>query len=189
MSLRFLPNLLCVLRILLVYPVAAGILQGRYQFVLAVIALAAFTDALDGFLAKRFGWTSELGKVLDPFADKLLLVTVFVCLSVVGLAPWWLTAVVLLRDLVIVFGALTYKVLFGPLRGEPTVASKLNTFCQIVFGLAAVSGAAFGVPGAAGVTALGALVFVTTAVSGIDYILIYSRRAAVVARSRAAVPG
>ena len=90
MSLRFLPNLLCVLRILLVFPVALWILQGRYPAVLGLFALAAFTDALDGFLAKRFGWTSELGKVLDPAADKLLLVTVFVCLSVVGLAPWWL---------------------------------------------------------------------------------------------------
>lgn len=189
MSLRYLPNLLCVLRILLVYPVGIGILQGRYRLVLVVIALAAFTDALDGFLAKRYDWTSELGKVLDPFADKLLLVTVFVCLSVVGLAPWWLTALVLLRDLVIVFGALTYKVLFGPLHGAPTVASKLNTFCQILFCLAAVSHAGFDLPGAAGVTALGALALVTTAVSGIDYTLIYSRRAVAVARSRAAVPG
>jgi cardiolipin synthase len=189
MSLRFLPNLLCVVRILMVYPVAVGILQGRYRFVLAMIALAAFTDALDGFLAKRFDWTSELGKVLDPVADKLLLMTVFVCLSVVGLAPWWLTAVVLLRDLVIVFGALTFRVLFGPLHGAPTAASKLNTFCQIVFCLAAVSGAGFGLPGVAGVTALGALAFVTTAVSGIDYVFIYSRRAATVAHARAAAPG
>ena len=77
MSLRSLPNLLCVLRILMVYPVAHWILTGRYPAVMALFALAAFTDALDGFLAKRFDWTSELGKLLDPLADKLLLVTVF----------------------------------------------------------------------------------------------------------------
>jgi len=189
MSLRFLPNLLCVLRIVLVYPVALGILQGHYPEVLALFAIAAFTDGLDGFLAKRFGWHSELGKVLDPLADKLLLVTVFICLSVAGLAPWWLAALVLLRDLVIFFGALTYKWLFGPLRGEPTIVSKLNTLCQIAFCLAVVAEAAFGVPGGAVVTALGALVVVSTAVSGIDYILIYSRRAAVVARGRAAAAG
>jgi cardiolipin synthase len=120
MSLRILPNLpnlICVLRILLIYPVALWILQGRYPAVMGLFALAAFTDALDGFLAKRFGWTSELGKVLDPTADKLLLVTVFVCLSVVGLVPWWLTVLVILRDLVILFGALTFVRLFGPLRG------------------------------------------------------------------------
>jgi cardiolipin synthase len=189
MSLRFLPNLLCVLRIVLVYPVALGILQGHYPEVLALFAIAAFTDGLDGFLAKRFGWHSELGKVLDPLADKLLLVTVFICLSVAGPAPWWLAALVLLRDLVIFFGALTYKWLFGPLRGEPTIVSKLNTLCQIAFCLAVVAEAAFGLPGNAVVTAVGALVVVTTAVSGVDYILIYSRRAAVVARGRAATAG
>jgi len=118
-------------------------------------------------------------------ADKLLLVTVFVCLSIAGLVPWWLAALVLLRDLVILFGALTYKWVFGPLRGAPTAASKFNTLCQIVFCLAVVARAAFGVVGDAVVTALGALATVSTAVSGIDYTLIYARRAAVVSRERA----
>lgn len=186
MSLRFLPNLLCVLRILMVYPVAHWILTGRYPAVMALFAVAAFTDALDGFLAKRFGWTSELGKVLDPLADKLLLLTVFICLSIVGIAPWWLTALVLLRDLVIVFGALTFKVLFGPLRGAPTAASKINTFFQIVFCLAAVAEAAYAWPGMPVVIAAGAMVVLTTAVSGIDYTLIYIRRAVAVSRERAA---
>jgi cardiolipin synthase len=185
MSLSFLPNLLCVLRILLVYPVAQAILDARFDVVLWLFAIAAFTDALDGFLAKRFDWTSELGKYLDPAADKLLLVTVFICLSVADLVPWWLTAVVLLRDLVIVIGAGVYRVLFGSIRGQPTRQSKLNTFCQIVFCLSVVSEAAFGWPGQPVQIALGALVFITTAVSGLDYVLIYSRRAAAVARGRA----
>jgi cardiolipin synthase len=63
MSLRHLPNVLCILRILLVYPVGHWILQGRYEEVLALFALAAFTDALDGFLAKTFDWTSDLGRL------------------------------------------------------------------------------------------------------------------------------
>jgi cardiolipin synthase len=186
MSLRFLPNLLCVLRMLLVYPVAAAILEGRFPLVLTLFAIAAFTDALDGFLAKRFDWTSELGKHLDPAADKLLLITVFVCLSSVGLVPWWLTALVLLRDLVIVIGAAVFRVLFGPVRGDPTLQSKLNTVCQILFCLAVVNAAAFGWPGQPVLMALGALVFITTAVSGLDYVLIYSRRAAAVSRGRTA---
>jgi cardiolipin synthase len=186
MSLRFLPNLLCVLRILLVFPVALWILQGRNGEVLLLFALAAFTDGLDGFLAKRFGWTSELGKVLDPLADKLLLVTVFVCLSLVGFAPWWLTGLVFLRDLVILSGAVTYRRLYGPLRGAPTAASKLNTLCQIAYCLATVAYAAYGRPVEPVVIALGALVVLTTAGSGIDYVLIYSRRAAAAARGRAA---
>jgi len=74
-------------------PVAHGILAGHYPAVMGLFAIAAFTDGLDGFLAKRFGWQSELGKVLDPVADKLLLVTMFICLAVVGLvrggSPGW----------------------------------------------------------------------------------------------------
>ena len=186
MSLRFLPNLLCVLSILLVVPVAIWILEGRHPEVMALFALAAFTDALDGFLAKRFGWATELGKHLDPLADKVLLVTVFVCLSITGDVPWLLTAHVLLRDLVIVFGAIVFRVLFGPLHGNPTVASKFNTVTQIVFCLAVVSASAYHWPTEAILIALGALVVVTTGVSGIDYVMTYSRRAAGVAHARAA---
>lgn len=189
MKLQHLPNILCILRMLIVYPVGHRILTGQYPEVLVLVAIAAFTDALDGFLAKRFGWSSELGRLLDPLADKLLLVTTFVCLSVAGLAPWWLTAMVLLRDLVIAFGALTYRALFGELRGRPTLLSKANTFWQIVFCLGVVAQAAFGVPSQELIVAAGALAFVTTTVSGIDYVLIYSRRAAQVARSRAAASG
>jgi cardiolipin synthase (CMP-forming) len=186
MSLRFLPNLLCVIRMLLVYPVAHGIMVGHYPQVLVIFAVAAFTDGLDGFLAKRFGWSSDLGKHLDPLADKLLLVTVFVCLSLANLAPWWLTATVLLRDLLIVAGAIAYRVLLGQIHGQPTRPSKLNTFCQIVFCLAVVAEAAFAWPTEATITALGALVLVTTAVSGLDYVLVYARRALSAAHARSA---
>lgn len=186
MSLRFLPNLLCILRIVLVYPVVQGIMLGHHALVLALFGFAAFTDALDGYLAKRYGWGSELGKVLDPLADKLLLVSVFVSLAIVGLVPLWLVGVVLMRDFVIFFGALTFKWAFGPLRGDPTAVSKLNTLCQIVYCLAVVAQAAFGLPGEPAVIALGALAAVSTAVSGIDYTLIYSRRATVLTRARAA---
>jgi cardiolipin synthase len=185
MTLSFLPNLLCILRILLVYPVAIWILDARYPEVMALFAVAAFTDALDGFLAKRFGWTSELGKHLDPLADKVLLVTVFVCLSINDDVPWLLTGLVLLRDLVIVFGAIAYRVLFGPVDGNPTAASKFNTLAQILFCLAVVAASAYHWPADAVVTTLGALVVVSTGVSGVDYVMTYSRRAAGVARDRA----
>ena len=186
MSLRYLPNLLCILRLLLVYPVALWILEDRYPAVLAAFALAAFTDGLDGFLAKRYGWTSELGKHLDPLADKVLLVTVFICLSRNGDVPWLLTALVLLRDLVIVFGAITYRVLIGPVAGNPTIASKFNTLVQILFTLAVVANAAYGWPEPWVVTALGGLVIVSTGVSGIDYVMTYSRRARGAGRARVA---
>lgn len=181
---RHLPNLLSVLRILLIVPIAAWLLEQRYAEVMVLFGIAAFTDALDGLLAKRFGWTSELGRLLDPAADKLLLTTVFACLSIVGLAPWWLTALVWLRDLVIVIGAGVYRRLFGKLHARPTWPSKLNTLVQILYCLALVASAAYGWPGAVAIMLLGAAVLVTTAASGIDYTLTYSRRAARVARDR-----
>jgi len=189
MSLSFLPNLLCILRILLVVPVASCILHERYPMVLLLFAAAAFTDGLDGFLAKGFNWTSDLGRVLDPLADKLLLVTVFVCLSIVGHAPWWLTGAVLLRDLVIFLGAVSFRAFIGRMHGRPTPQSKFNTFCQILFCLAAPAEAAYGWPAPWVLTALGALCLVTTCVSGLDYVLIYSRRAAVAVRGRRAAAG
>ncbi len=112
------------------------------------------------------------------------MVSVFVCMSVAGLVPWWLTALVLLRDLVIVFGAISYRALFGPLHGQPTVPSKFNTLCQVAFCLAVIARAAYGWPTEPLIVAAGALVLVTTSVSGLDYVMTYTRRASAVARSR-----
>ena len=85
----------------------------------ALFVVAAVSDGLDGYLAKRFNWTSELGKFLDPMADKLLLMTVFVESAWLGLVPWWITAAAVARDVMIGLGALVFRVWFGPLRGRP----------------------------------------------------------------------
>ena len=98
--------------------------------------------------------------------------------------PGLLTGLVLLRDLVIVFGAMTYKLLFGPVNGNPTIASKINTLAQIVYCLAVVAAAAYQWPPQWAVIALGAFVLFSTCVSGIDYTLIYVRRAQAVVRER-----
>ena len=81
---RHIPNALCVLRMLLVAPVAWLLARGEYQSTLCLFGFAAATDGLDGFLAKRCGWTSEFGKILDPLADKILLVGVFITLAAWG---------------------------------------------------------------------------------------------------------
>jgi cardiolipin synthase len=96
---------------------------------------------------------------------------------------------VLLRDVLIVCGAITYRVLFGPLHGNPTVPSKFNTLCQISFCLAVISRAAYGWPGESLIVAAGALAFVTTSVSGLDYVMTYTRRASVAARARRPAAG
>lgn len=181
---RHIPNALCLLRILLVAPVAWLLIRGEYHLTLWLFAFAAATDALDGWLAKRFNWTSELGKFLDPLADKLLLVTVFVTLAVIGLAPVWLAAVAVARDLTIAAGALAYKVLYGDPHGNPTVISKLNTVCQILYLLVVVASSAAGRPAGTAIIALGALVLVTTVVSGLDYVLTYSQKAMEASRAQ-----
>ncbi len=183
--LRHLPNALTLLRILLVGPLVWLLLQGDYPRTLIGFAIAAVTDAVDGLLAKRFGWTSELGKVLDPLADKLLLVAMFVTLSVLGLVPAWLTVLVVARDVVIAVGALLFRLSFGVLEGRPTPVSKLNTLCQILFVLAVTARAAGAGLSEPVVMTLGALVMVTTVVSGLDYVLRYASRATALRREQA----
>ena len=177
MSLRWLPNAICVARIALIGPVVYTLLRGEYLLTLVLFGAAGVSDGVDGWLAKTFGWTSALGRILDPIADKLLLVTAFLTLAWLGLAPGWLAGAVVLRDVVIVAGAIAYHLLVGNLEGRPTFVSKLNTVVQIAYVLAVVAGAAWrDMPGAL-VTTIGAACFITTVVSGLDYVISYSRLA------------
>jgi len=186
MSLATVPNLICLLRMALAAPIVYLLANGRYGATLVLFAIAALSDILDGYLAKTFNWATDLGKVLDPLADKLLLVSVFITLTWLGLVPVWLAAVAIARDVVIGVGAWTYKRLFGPLEGRPTLPSKLNTLVQLLFVIAVVGRAAY--PGVLEwpIMALGALVLVTSVVSGVDYIVTYVRQAIAVSRARRA---
>jgi cardiolipin synthase (CMP-forming) len=176
--LRHLPNLICLARVALIWPILAALGLQHYGTAALCFAVAGVSDLADGFLAKRFGWTSELGKWLDPAADKCLLVTVFVVAAWAGLVPRWLTAVVVARDVMIALGALTYVVWFGPLKGHPTLASKLNTLVQLAYLLGLLLYKAIGFPPVT-LLLLGAWVTVATAVvSGLGYVIDYSSRAA-----------
>lgn len=182
--LRQLPNIICLARIALIWPIVVALRTADYGVAVGLFALAGISDALDGYLAKRFSWTSELGKALDPLADKLLLVIVFVSAAWLGLVPHWLTATVVARDVLIGLGALVYRLGFGPLDGRPTLLSKLNTLVQLLYLLCVMTHAAFGEPGAAELDVLAIVTLVTTVLSGCDYVVMFTRRAlAVPARS------
>ncbi len=170
--------MISVIRILLVVPIALALVDRRLTLTLLLFAIAAVSDAADGFLARRFGWQSELGGILDPIADKLMLATVLVTLGFLKLVPVWLVAAAVARDAVIVSGAAAYRVIIGALTAHPSIISKVNTLCQALFILAVVARAQFLVPPLWVTMWLGALVFVTVIVSGIDYVLIYGKRAA-----------
>jgi len=183
-ALRFIPNALCILRILLLAPVIWLLVHDDFRPTLWIFAAAAVTDGLDGFIAKRCGWTSELGKILDPLADKILLVGVFITLAAMGLVPLWLAVAAVGRDVVITAGAIMYNWLYGYPNGQPTLVSKLNTLCQLVFLLLIVAAHAVGRIPEKTLLVLGALVFVTTVVSGLDYVITYSHKAIDASRAR-----
>lgn len=174
---RHLPNLICLARIALVWPVICALEARDYYLALALFAIAAVSDGLDGFLAKRFNWTSELGKILDPVADKLLLMAVFIVGTWNGLVPEWLAATAVARDVLIGLGAITFMLWFGPLRGRPSIISKINTLFQLSYLLGVMTNAAMGFPPEEMVQALAIITLITTVLSGFDYMLAFTRRA------------
>ena len=127
-----LPNLITSLRMLLVVPAGWLLWQGRYPEALVVVGVAGASDALDGELARRFSWRTAFGSMLDPIADKLLALVVFVIFTVQGHIPVWLLVVVIARDAIILGGAGVYWLMFREIEMAPTLASKANTALQIV---------------------------------------------------------
>lgn len=170
MNLKHIPNMICVARILLVAPIVWSLVKERYQLALGLIAIAGLSDALDGYLARKFDWRTRLGGLLDPAADKLLMFASFVTLSWIGLVPIWFTAIVVGRDLVIIVGTVVYQVYVAPVHGEPTAASKLNTVLQVLFVLLVITHAWLGWPRTLGLRLLGAAVLGTIAVSLLQYV-------------------
>jgi cardiolipin synthase len=126
-----LPNLITLSRVALVPVLILLLHERRYGAALAVFVVAGVSDALDGFLAKRWQVQSQFGAVLDPVADKLLLVTAYVMLTFSGHLPFWLTLTVVSRDVLIVGGYLLYTSHAGPVHMRPSVLSKLNTLLQL----------------------------------------------------------
>jgi cardiolipin synthase len=174
---RYLPNALTVLRMLLVVPLAWLIREGWYERALLVAACAGATDALDGLLAKRYGWQSWLGGVLDPLADKLMLLACFLSLSLIGAHPVWLSVLVIGRDVVIVAGAVAYHHLIGRLNAQPTPLSKFTTVVQIFYVLAQLLHLTrwFDLPLLTAVLMWATVV--CTVVSGLQYVAVWSRKA------------
>lgn len=173
-----LPNLISVLRILLVAPVCWLMLTDRFQDALLLFVIAGLSDGLDGFLAKHFGWVTRLGAILDPLADKLLLTVSFVTLAWLDHLPWWLAVLVLARDLLIVAGGVLYHWLIGRFKLHPTLVSKFNTLLQILMVMLVLADLAWGGVPRWLIDACTYLLVVTLLLSGGDYVWTWGRRAA-----------
>lgn len=125
------PNLVTVGRIFLVPLVVWLIISGNMQLAVITFVIAGLSDALDGYLAKRFNWQTVLGAYLDPVADKALLVSIYVVLGIHGYLPVWLVIAVVSRDVIIIGAILLSWILGRPVNVRPLYISKANTAGQI----------------------------------------------------------
>ncbi len=132
MNWSFLPNFITVVRVVLLIPLAYYLTNEIYDIALVLFFIAGFSDALDGFLAKKFSWVSRFGAILDPLADKALLIITMFLLAMNGELSKLLLSIVILRDIFIVSGAYYFHHRLGPFEMAPTVLSKFNTFCQLL---------------------------------------------------------
>ena len=176
------PNVITVIRMLLVVPTAWLLWETRYLDALILMSIAGASDALDGWLARRFRWTSQFGAAMDPVADKLLVAALFVVFTIQGHIPLWVAIIVLTRDFVIMAGAGVYRWLFERISFEPTFVSKANTAMQIVMLLMLLlSLCGFGWLSNLSGLLVDPFVFYILAVlgvsSGIDYVITWGQRA------------
>lgn len=153
------PNLITLLRFLLVPAIVYAMLEGAMGWALAGFLIAGISDGVDGFVARHFDQRSELGTYLDPIADKLLLVSVFVVLGLMSELPLWLVIAAVSRDLLIVGGVVLSGLLGHPVEMKPLMVSKANTAVQIILAAAVLFELALG-------TAFGDLRFWLVLLSG-----------------------
>jgi cardiolipin synthase (CMP-forming) len=179
------PNLLTVFRMVLIPVFVSLLFYQRFILALTVFVLAGITDGLDGLLARRFDQKSQLGTILDPIADKLMLVTAFVVLSLRAVfpqplpphlpVPFWVTVAVISRDVFILVGAAAINIVTGFRRFRPSLLGKINTTVQIV-AIAAIMFAA-SVPYGTGyyLPTIYTTVFAFAVLSGAHYVFFVSK--------------
>ena len=125
------PNILTIARLCLVLPIVQLLRNEHYPLAFGLAFIAMLSDALDGYLARRFNWRTELGAFLDPVADKTMMISLFVTLGWIGHLPLWIVAVVVGRDLFILSGVTLYRIWQGALQVQPTFSGKLSTLLQM----------------------------------------------------------
>lgn len=173
-----LPNILTLLRILLVPAVVWAIASGEYALAFWLFLAAGVSDALDGFIAKRFNMQTELGAYLDPVADKALLVSIYVSLAVAEMIPRWVAIAVVSRDVMIVGAVVLSLVMAKPVTISPLLISKVNTAVQIAFAAFVLASSSFGIA-VPGLTGLGqVMVGLLTGLSAAAYLAAWTRHMA-----------
>lgn len=171
------PNLITLLRLALVPVIGLQLLQGNDLAALALFALSALSDWVDGQIARRWNLRTRLGAIADPLADKLTMLTVALVLALQHTLPWWLALAIVSRDAVIVAGAVAYRWLAGSLEMAPTRLSKLNTALQFLLLLSLLVVRAGLVDAGRWLDALTLLTFASIVASGAQYVMVWGRKA------------
>jgi cardiolipin synthase len=142
------PNLLSLSRLLAAPAIVLLMMESRFDWCFAIFVFAGITDALDGWIAKRFDARTDLGAYLDPLADKTLVVSTYLTLGLLGHLPGWLVVLVIFRDVLIIGGAMVAYLMLGSFKSEPMMISKLNTAVQLILVVAVLAhlGIGFGTP-------------------------------------------
>jgi cardiolipin synthase len=138
------PNLITLGRILLVPFVIWAIASGELRAAFVLFMAAAISDLIDGFLAKRFGMQTELGAYLDPLADKVLIMSIYLTLGITGIIPRWIVILVVSRDIMIIGAVILSWLVDKPLTVKPLTISKINTACQILYASVVLAANGFG---------------------------------------------
>lgn len=180
-----LPNVLTVFRMALTPVFVSLLFYQKFVWALGAFILAGITDGLDGLLARRFQQQSPLGRILDPIADKMMLVTSFVVLSMRGVfptplpnhlpVPFWVTITVISRDIFILVGAVAINMVSGFRAFQPSFLGKVSTVVQIVAVAAVILAAQTRVGTGYYLPTVYTSVFTLTLLSGIHYIFFVSR--------------
>jgi cardiolipin synthase len=177
MNWRWIPNAITLARVMASLPLFWLLVDWHFVPAFWLALVAGCSDALDGIIAKRFGWQSQLGGVLDPIADKLLLNACFLGLWWTQQLPTWLVALVLGRDLVILAGAFAWWRLIGAFAPEPSGISKATTLVQLALVVMVLSLLAGHPVATAWIPPLALATGLVTVVSGLDYVVRYGARA------------
>jgi len=169
------PNLITLCRILLVPVVIWAITAGEMKVAFILFLAAGISDAVDGFLAKRFGMGTELGAYLDPLADKTMLVSIYVALGIIAAVPRWLVILVVSRDIMIVGAVILSWFVERPIPLKPLLVSKLNTVAQIALAGVVLAALGFGFSAGIVLTVLMSLVAALTLLSVVFYVAEWMR--------------
>jgi len=121
------PNLITLLRFVLVIPISISIYKGNHFFALSLFIVAGLSDWLDGYLSRRFDWESEFGQIADPLADKFLIIATLLALAFSGKLPLWFVYILLSRDALILIGAILYILMFDSAKALPNKWGKHYT--------------------------------------------------------------